>query len=312
MIDTEKMGKLIQLPLEVMLKNNVAISYFIDYMSAIGGGCQAYIFFYLNVEGWKVMAEQQIQAMELDTILRESGQEIEPGKEMSPEHKRNLQDQMRDAAQSIYEEYLSEKASPQLKIDETAIKRLVFKIRSENPQSEWFDEVQARVYDKLSKEEKFLDSFRQSYGYIKLLKELSCEEHDFLKPMEDEATGSDQAGGGSSSGGGCDDQSIYDSLSLNSYDSSTGPSHPVENGDPASIYSPKNRRSHRGHRRTSSSVSDISLPSQQPPGGHRRTDSNVSSGHRRTDSNASDNIASNVGHQQVWPLKQSCPPPILG
>ena len=142
MIDTEKMGKLIQLPLEVMLKNNVAISYFIDYMSAIGGGCQAYIFFYLNVEGWKVMAEQQIQAMELDTILRESGQEIEAGKEMSPEHKRNLQDQMRDAAQSIYEEYLSEKASPQLKIDETAIKRLVFKIRSENPQSEWFDEVQ--------------------------------------------------------------------------------------------------------------------------------------------------------------------------
>ena len=284
---------MIQLPLEVMLKNNVAISYFIDYMSAIGGGCQAYIFFYLNVEGWKVMAEQQIQAMELDTILRESGQEIEPGKEMSPEHKRNLQDQMRDAAQSIYEEYLSEKASPQLKIDETAIKRLVFKIRSENPQSEWFDEVQARVYDKLSKEEKFLDSFRQSYGYIKLLKELSCEEHDFLKPMEDEATGSDQAGGGSSSGGGCDDQSIYDSLSLNSYDSGAN----FSNEQSGSIYSPTARR----HRRTSSGVSDISLGHKRtdssgsssipPPSSHRRTGSNVSSGmaggHRRTDSNVS-------------------------
>ena len=69
MIDTGKM-RLFQLPLEVMLKNNVAISYFIDYMSAIGGGCQAYIFFYLNVEGWKVSAEQQIQAIELDTIMK--------------------------------------------------------------------------------------------------------------------------------------------------------------------------------------------------------------------------------------------------
>ena len=71
MIDTGKM-RLFQLPLEVMLKNNVAISYFIDYMSAIGGGCQAYIFFYLNVEGWKVSAEQQIQAIELDTIMKVS------------------------------------------------------------------------------------------------------------------------------------------------------------------------------------------------------------------------------------------------
>ena len=39
MIDTGKL-RLFQLPLEVMLKNNVAISYFIDYMTAIGGGCQ--------------------------------------------------------------------------------------------------------------------------------------------------------------------------------------------------------------------------------------------------------------------------------
>ena len=34
------------------MKNNIALSYFIDYMTAIG--CQYFVFFYLNIEGWKV------------------------------------------------------------------------------------------------------------------------------------------------------------------------------------------------------------------------------------------------------------------
>lgn len=41
--------KLFMLPLDVILKNNVALSYFIDYMTSISA--QAYLFFYLNVEG---------------------------------------------------------------------------------------------------------------------------------------------------------------------------------------------------------------------------------------------------------------------
>lgn len=51
--------KLFDLPIEVILKNNIALSYFIDYMTSIG--CQAYLFFYLNIEGWKVSAESQLQ-----------------------------------------------------------------------------------------------------------------------------------------------------------------------------------------------------------------------------------------------------------
>ena len=38
--------------LQVVMKNNIALSYFIDYMTAIG--CQYFVFFYLNIEGWKV------------------------------------------------------------------------------------------------------------------------------------------------------------------------------------------------------------------------------------------------------------------
>jgi sorting nexin-13 len=44
--------KLFVLPVDVILKNSIALSYFIDYMTSIG--CQSYLFFYLNVEGWKV------------------------------------------------------------------------------------------------------------------------------------------------------------------------------------------------------------------------------------------------------------------
>ena len=190
MIDPGKM-KLFELPLEVLLKNNVAISYFIDYMTSIG--CQSYVFFYLNIEGWKVSAEQQLQAIELDEMTKEG---------VNEEKRKSLLENMREAAHSIYEEYVSDRANPKLKIDESVVKRLLFKIRTEVPDSEWFDEVQESVHFKLANDERFVESFRQSYGYVKLLAEL-----DLLK---DNTKDEDEEG---------DELSIYDSVSLNSYDS---------------------------------------------------------------------------------------------
>ena len=46
--------------------------------------------------------------------------------------------------------------------------------------------LQECVHTKLSTEEKFLESFRQSYGYVKLLREL-----DLLKPIEDDQSTSE-------------------------------------------------------------------------------------------------------------------------
>lgn len=46
---TEHGHSVYQLPLDVCLKNSVALSYFLDFMANIG--FQAYIFFLLNVEG---------------------------------------------------------------------------------------------------------------------------------------------------------------------------------------------------------------------------------------------------------------------
>ena len=47
-----------------------------------------------------------------------------------------------------------------------------FVFRTESPDPDWFDESQATVFDKLQADERFLDSFRRSMGYVKLLAEL--------------------------------------------------------------------------------------------------------------------------------------------
>ena len=60
--------KLFVLPVEVILKNSVALSYFIDFMSAIDS--QAYVFFYLNIEGWKVSTEMQIQSIPEGNLMQ--------------------------------------------------------------------------------------------------------------------------------------------------------------------------------------------------------------------------------------------------
>ncbi|GFG33269.1 hypothetical protein Cfor_05621, partial [Coptotermes formosanus] len=96
--------KLVSLPLDDVLKNNIALSYFIDYMSSIGA--QAYLFFYLNAEGWRVSAEQQISDIELQKLKGGGDTRQTKGQTPSP-----TLENMKEAAYSIYEQYLSEKVS---------------------------------------------------------------------------------------------------------------------------------------------------------------------------------------------------------
>ncbi|KAJ9575635.1 hypothetical protein L9F63_007496, partial [Diploptera punctata] len=184
--------KLFSLPLDVVLKNNIALSYFIDYMSSIGA--QAYLFFYLNVEGWRVSAEQQISDMELQK-LTSSGD----GRQTKSQLPNPTLENMKEAAYSIYEQYLSEKASPRLKLDETIVKKLVFKIRSEVPNETWFDEVQQAVYEKLQNEERFLPGFRSSVSYVKLLAELDLLKDPSSRSDEEDSQSLDEIKGAAAS-----------------------------------------------------------------------------------------------------------------
>ncbi len=106
----------------------------------------------------------------------------------------------------MYEQYLSEKASPRLKIDDSIVKRLLFKIRTEPPDSEWFAETQKAICTKIESEERFFEAFKMSLGYVKLLAELDLL-RDPLKTEDDDNQ--------SSIG---DELSIYDSVSLSSFE----------------------------------------------------------------------------------------------
>lgn len=245
--------KLFILPLDIILKNSISLSYFIDFMASIGH--QSYLFFYLNVEGWKVSAEQNIQALEVEGLKLQQEAENGMDKEVLAGHLKQLDQQrnsltenMREAAHSIYEEYLSEKANPRVKIDESVIRKLIFKIRTELPDADWFDESQCAVFDKLSADERFLDAFRRGMGYVKLLAEL-----DLLK---DSSKSDDEDDGQSSLAG--DEFSIYDTLSVNSSDgSSNSDPLPEEKVSVSSenLLDDGTKPKHKTHRRSVSSVS---------------------------------------------------------
>ncbi|KAK3588903.1 hypothetical protein CHS0354_007052 [Potamilus streckersoni] len=129
------------LTLEDIIQSNIALDAFIEFMSSVGG--QMYLFFYLNVEGFRVAAGQQIT-------------NLEP---------------LRNAAMIIHDQYLSEKASSKIKIEADILKRVQAKIRQKDLVVDVFDEVQARVYQ-IMHGEQYYEKFIQSKAYAKLLEDL--------------------------------------------------------------------------------------------------------------------------------------------
>ncbi|EZA62302.1 Sorting nexin-13 [Ooceraea biroi] len=170
--------KLVNLPLDELLKNNITLSYFIDYMTSINA--EAYLFFYLNVYGWRVSAEQQISDIELQKI-----QSAQSGASMIGTRRKNADlDNLKEAATKIYQQYLSDKASPRLQLDDALVRSLLARTRTESVKETWFDELRNCCYEKLQSEDRFLPGFKRSLAYVKLLAEL-----DLLKDpvSEDDA-----------------------------------------------------------------------------------------------------------------------------
>ncbi|XP_012227771.1 sorting nexin-13-like isoform X2 [Linepithema humile] len=168
--------KLVNLPLDELLKNNIALSYFIDYMTSINA--EAYLFFYLNIYGWRVSAEQQISDIELQKIQSaQSGTGAIGARRKNPDL-----DNLKEAATKIYQQYLSDKASPKLQLDDALVKTLLTRMKTETVKETWFDELRNCCYEKLQNEDRFLPGFKRSLPYVKLLAEL-----DLLKdPVSEE------------------------------------------------------------------------------------------------------------------------------
>ncbi|XP_015430920.1 PREDICTED: sorting nexin-13-like isoform X1 [Dufourea novaeangliae] len=159
--------KLVNLPLDELLRNNIALSYFIDYMTSINA--ESYLYFYLNIFGWRVSAEQQICEIELQKLHA-----AQPGSSVTGTKREVVTDleNLKEAATKIYQQYLSDKTSPRLQLDDGLAKVLLTRIKTEPVNETWFDDLRACCYEKLRSEDRFLPGFKRSIAYVKLLAEL--------------------------------------------------------------------------------------------------------------------------------------------
>uniref|UniRef100_A0A673IJY7 Sorting nexin 13 n=1 Tax=Sinocyclocheilus rhinocerous TaxID=307959 RepID=A0A673IJY7_9TELE len=172
-----------------------------DYMQPMGG--QAILFFWLTVEGYRVTAQQQLE------VLQSSQWD---GKRQSSQTTKGL---LRSAALGVYDQYLSEKASPRVEVDEAAVTRLAQKLNKEDPTPEIFDEIQKKVYDMMLRDERFYPSFKQHPLYVRMLAEL-----DMLK--EPSYRGSDDGDGGDKLTHDLSSGSVDESVQLHAFISDTG------------------------------------------------------------------------------------------
>ncbi|KAB1276058.1 Sorting nexin-13 [Camelus dromedarius] len=123
-------GKLCIVPLDSILVDNVALQFFMDYMQQTGG--QAHLFFWMTVEGYRVTAQQQLEVL---------SSRQKDGKHQTNQTKGLL----RAAAVGIYEQYLSEKASPRVTVDDYLVAKLADTLNHEDPTPEIFDDIQRKL-----------------------------------------------------------------------------------------------------------------------------------------------------------------------
>ncbi|CAG9769009.1 unnamed protein product [Ceutorhynchus assimilis] len=148
--------KKIDLSLQQILKDNLGLSYFMDFIGTQGK--QLDLFFYLNIEGWKDSVGKELAELKLSKV--------------SSENALAMYDMIRSTALSIYDQYLGGKKEERVQINEDLVQSVHFKIRNlnEKPNEFWFDKVKETLFEKMEIE--CLAQFKKSKTYVKLLHEL--------------------------------------------------------------------------------------------------------------------------------------------
>ncbi|XP_030848222.1 sorting nexin-13 isoform X2 [Strongylocentrotus purpuratus] len=167
---------LYSLPLNIVLVNSIALAYFIDFMRK--ENCQSYVFFWHTVEGYRVMAEQQLSAVQLA--------KVQPG-DGAPHKESVVMEMLRSAALNIFTEYLAEDATNRVKLDSQLVKRTHQRIKNQTSLDTVFDEAQKKVFSILE-EDRFLPAFKLSPSYVKCLAELDLLKDDDSARLGDDAS----------------------------------------------------------------------------------------------------------------------------
>lgn len=186
----------IDLSLEQILKDNLGLSYFMDFMSSQGK--QMDLFFYLNIEGqWKIVSGSSNSFKHFLGWRDSVGKELTQLRTLRPssDHSAIVYETVRSTALSIYDQYLGGTNEERVQIDDNILQSVHFKIRNLNevPNECWFDRIQEVLFEKMKTE--CLGRFKKSKIYIKLLHELDLvpqslteEDSASLNSIEDEET----------------------------------------------------------------------------------------------------------------------------
>ncbi|CAG0884895.1 unnamed protein product [Cyprideis torosa] len=168
--------KLPDLSLTQILGNNIALSYFSEFLDGVGG--KHLMALLLNIECWRVTAEQTIQAVELaqlSSVQEGAGDETSKVSRLDQAARRAELEPLRVPALMIFEHYLSEAANPRVRLNDDVVRDLHYSLKTEIPSENWFNVIVALLREK----------FGRSSLYIALLEEL-----DLLR-LDQAARGSD-------------------------------------------------------------------------------------------------------------------------
>uniref|UniRef100_A0A7E4WC25 Sorting nexin-13 n=1 Tax=Panagrellus redivivus TaxID=6233 RepID=A0A7E4WC25_PANRE len=152
-------GPIVHLPIMVVLTNNIAVSAFVEFLSSIKSS--SYIDFYLAIEGFKVSVEHQLRHLA-------SGETIES----------EVYETIKEAALFMYHQYLSQEAVTRVELEESVINRFLARLRNDEPQESWFEQIQDRLVEILARDERFYPAFKKHPLYVKMLEDLGILNND--------------------------------------------------------------------------------------------------------------------------------------
>lgn len=143
-----------ELSFDEILNSNLGLAAFMEFLTAIGA--QGYINFYLNMEAYRVSAEQQITEarVALDNDAADSVYEM-----------------LQQAAFSFYDQYLGHSATYPLELDDKVKRKTLSRMKEMPIEADVFEETRVAVYNKLQ-EDQYFGEFKKSTGYVKLLMEM--------------------------------------------------------------------------------------------------------------------------------------------
>lgn len=138
------------LTLEEILNKELALSYYLDYLSILN--LQKYVLFYLSAQEWKSNLVQASQDMFANKTKLSRDE---------------LVSDLREKARNLYQEYLVPSSANYLSIDTGLIEVLNIRLRDHMLPLEgiWFDSICKFIYEKIKTEEIFLNNFYQSLSY---------------------------------------------------------------------------------------------------------------------------------------------------